>query len=153
MPLDYNPEDADQSMPEGTYPAKLNYVSDAKSKAGKPMQIWDFVVYDDNKSKEVVIKEYVSPAAAFKIEQLAKALGCESQFKARKFQAEDHVGERVALALIVEDDPQFGKKNRVGRILAPGDTSDAAPSRRPPPRQEAYSGEPAAAIKDEDVPF
>lgn len=119
MPLQYNHKDASNAWPEANYPAVLISVEDAVSKtSGNPMEVWTFEVFNDATGKKQELKDYVSSNAIFKIKQLAMALGQMADFKANKFHAEAWINSNVMLGLIIEDDPQYGEKNRIGRISA-----------------------------------
>lgn len=126
MALVYDPKDAANALPEGDYDAVLASVESKESKSGNQMEVWTFDIYPPEGATKKV-KEYVTAKAAFKIRDLAKALGQSDLFKAGKFQAEDYIDSKLKLELIVEESPEYGDQNRIKKYLPPA-TSKARPS-------------------------
>jgi hypothetical protein len=169
MPLPYNPADAATAWPEADYPATLIKVEDAISKtSGQPMQVWTFEVFDDANDRKQTIKDYVTAKAAFKLRDLAKALGQSDAFKAGTFQADENVGCNVLASLVIEQQDGYDDKNKIGRVLPKTNGATAAPTAHqksalaaakagtakvsPPPKalQESAAG---AGVANDDLPF
>ncbi len=177
--IEYDPKDAVNVWEAGDYDAQLTKVESKTSKSsGKPMDVWTIEAYHPGGPSQL-ITEYVTAAAAFKIKQLAIALGRKSEFEAGTFQAEDHIGAGFKVALTIEESDQFGDKNKIGRFK-PADASaptppvqrqqgrqnvqqqNTAPVARRDPRNEqrerVAAGGPAPfsdeqQFKDQDIPF
>jgi hypothetical protein len=162
--FEYDHKDAETAWPEGQYPATFLGALDGISKTSKqPMQTWTFEVYDNANDRKQTIKDYVTPAALFKVRQLAGALNKAAEFKANKFYPEDHAGASVMLSLIIEpSDGQFDEKNKIARISAapgtakPTTAAEKMLSPQPSLSSKAMQTVPADSqppIKDEDIPF
>ncbi len=118
MGLPYNPKDAESCWPEGDYDAILNSSEDTVSKtSGADMEVWQIGVYHPD-GREQTIKEYVTASAAFKIKQLATALGKKADFEAGTFHAEDYIGAAFTVALSIEAQDGYDDKNRVAKFKA-----------------------------------
>jgi hypothetical protein len=163
MPLEYDHKTA-EAWPEGNYPAVLSYVKDGKSKKGNPMQEWTFDVYDDANDRKQQITEYVTAQAAFKIKQLAAALGQTVAFQRDQFQADNWIDSQLTVALSIETNEEFGDKNRIQRISAragvPVKPVQAAQSRRPSAMErmmdapvQTVPADDNQQITDADIPF
>lgn len=170
MPLDYDPKQAASCWPEGDYAAVLELVEDKVSKAGNDMQVWTIRIYNDA-GNERTIKEYVTASSAFKLRQLAGALGKNAEFKAGKFQADDHIGSGFTAGIIIEaGGGEYDDQNKIGKYKSSGTTE--APSIPTTPRPTTRTGAVAGSlkakakaqtvtspisddevIKDEDIPF
>lgn len=135
--IDYDPKDAVTVWPEADYDAVLKNVEEKTSKtSGNQMEVWTFEVYNDDGRKQT-IWEYVTATAAYKIKQLAVALGRKSEFDARKFHAENHIGAGVKLALFIDEQLGYEDKNKIGRIK-PAD-APAASEPAPPPGRQSFA--------------
>jgi hypothetical protein len=114
MAISYNPEDARGSWNPGEYQAILMSVEDKMSKAGNEMQVWTFEMYDTEGGKRLQ-REYVTAKAAYKIKQLANALGRLDDFKAGTFQADGNEGATLILRISI--DPTNDEYNRIDGYL------------------------------------
>lgn len=170
MPIDYDPKQAAGCWPPGDYDAVLEKVEDKVSKSsGNDMQVWTLKVYNSD-GQERTVWDYVTASAAFKIRQLAEALGLKREFEAKNFQADDHAGANLRVELTIESQDGYDDKNKVKRYLpaaapaipATPPARTAAPAQpkpgtlkqavkqRPAP-QSPLSEEPQ--FTDDDIPF
>jgi len=158
MPLPYDPRDAVQVWPVGEYDAVLHFVKDTmtKEKPGKPskpMQEWQFEVYNSEGLK-MIVTDRVTREVAWKLKKLAQAIGREIEFEAGTFQADDHVGSNLRLALKIEQSPGYDDKNGIAKYLPPAAPTRTAAEKilnapaKPRPDVQTTSSE-----KDEDIPF
>lgn len=176
MGLNYNPEDANKTWPDGEYPAVLEKVEQKTSRlkpdggGGHPMEQWTFRVYHPE-GKDQLIEDYVTiPACTWKIKQLAKALGKDADFKAGTFQAEDHIGAGLTAELITEESVGFDDKNKIKKVKAKASAGPTtAPTSQPRKQQgpaDSLRGRSAASMAavgnpiseekqfaDDDIPF
>jgi hypothetical protein len=154
MPLHYDPKAATSAWPEGEYPASLESVTDTHSKStGAQMQVWAFRVYHPD-GRDMLLKDYVVEATAFKIKNLAKALGRLADFDSGKFQADDHQGASVGVKLKIEEGKDgYDDKNKIVSFLPykTGSAPAAAPVTLPPKMKPALT--PDAPVADDDSPF
>ena len=171
MGINYDPQEASKNCwPIGDYDAVLQTVEDGISKnSGADMEIWQIGCYHPD-GREQTIKEYVTASAAFKIKQLATALGKKSDFEAGTFHAEDYIGASFAVALSIEESDGYDDKNKVARFKSRSVRSAPSAPARPPTRapasiaqgvREKVSARPAPsqpfgeeqAFKEADIPF
>lgn len=126
--ITYDPKEAEKNVwDEADYEAVLMEVSEGTSKSsGNEMETWQIGVYHPD-GREQTIKEYVTAKAAFKIKQLAIALGRRAEFDAGTFQAEEHVKSSFIVALTIERDDQYGDKNRISKFKAKAGTAPRSP--------------------------
>jgi hypothetical protein len=169
MPVSYNQKDASNVWPVAgpdnkplEYQGVLQKVEDTTSKikpdgtGGNPMQVWTVDVYNAEGAKRTIKDYVVIPGATFKIKQLAKALGKEAEFKANKFQADDHIGASFLVTLNIEDDDTFGEQNKLGKYLAPrkvaaGGADLPAWQQNPPKGNSPVTEE--KVFQEADIPF
>jgi hypothetical protein len=170
MGIPYNAKDAESCWPEGDYDAVLNSSEDTVSKtSGADMEVWQIGVFHPD-GRDQTIKEYVTASAAFKIKQLATALGRKADFEAGTFHAEDYIGASFTVALSVESQDGYDDKNRVAKFKAKAQKVSPPPARPAPTRapatigagvREKMAAKPAATqpfgetqeFKDDDIPF
>ena len=168
MALNYNPKDAEKCWPEGDYDAVLMTVDDTVSKtSGADMEVWQIGCYHPD-GREQTIKEYVTAAAAFKIKQLAIALGRKADFDNGTFHAEDFVNASFIVSLSVEEQDGYDDKNRVAKFKPKAVRPPSKPNSPPrppatigagvreklaskPPAQQPFGDE--AAFTDSEIPF
>jgi len=130
MAWNYDPKTATNGLPEGDYPATLNGCSDTFSKAGAPMRVCTFTVYDG--TEEMTVKEYFVEGNKFavrRMKELAMALGAADAFDRGEFDAQDHLGEGLVLSLIVEEPSGWNKvkgfKTKATTTSVPNSTAPA----------------------------
>lgn len=171
MPLDYDPKDASDTLPEGEYDLEITKVEDTQSKtSGAQMQVVYFRAYG-NDGRSVMVKEYiVVPKTLFKLKQIAAALGMRQEFDAKQFQVDDQIGKTLRAELRVDSQEGYDDKNTVKKYLArevpksadelPGYDSlpPLSQTKRPAASKPRLPLEPAAAgggegFKDDDIPF
>lgn len=144
MPLDYDPKKVNKCWPDGDYDAVLKGVADKISKSsGSDMQEWTIEVYHPDGRKQL-ISEYVTSASAFKIKQLAQALGLAAAFEAGTFQADDHEGADFMVSLITEKQEGYDDKNRIKKFLSP---------KAKPTAMAAALDAAGPQFKNDDIPF
>ncbi len=161
MGLPYDPADAVMCWPKDDYDASLVKVEEAISKtSGNPMEVWTFEVFNKDGRTQLVSDYVVIPGATFKIRQLAKALNRESDFKDKKFQAEQEIGCNVIVELTIENQQGYDDKNKIGKIKPANPAPDGAPAAYPRSRETVKRAAPAnpfegeaTSIKAEDIPF
>lgn len=170
MPINYNPQDAVQVLPEGDYPAVLLTVMDKTFKSGNAGQVWQFQVFDNANDRKVMITDnIVLPGATFKLRDLAIALGKKADFDAGTFQPEDYAGENVTVTLKIEKSDNYPDKNAIKKVkalatapkAAPRQVAAPAPARTPHTTGVVKNVEPikqavasAAVVEGEDeIPF
>jgi hypothetical protein len=139
----YDPKNASGALPAGEYDATIKSATDGTSRAGNSMQTVVFEVYHGTSSFEVT-EYYVDGPALFKYRYLAKALGAGDDFKKGTFDAADYLGQPVRLELRIEEDDEYGDKNRVAKVTE----RDGAKVTRRPSASSASS-----PIEPEDIPF
>jgi len=145
--ITYNPEDAVTTWPDGEYGATIESVVPKISKAGiekglatPNMHEIILKVYPTGEGPTQKVWDYISyPKGTWKLEQIAEALGGLDNFKAGRFNVEEHVGQNVTVYLRTKND-SFGAKNTVGEYL-PG---TVVPTR---------AGPTAPTTLDSDIPF
>lgn len=168
MPVDYNHKDASSVWPVAgpdnkplEYQAVLQKVEDTTSKrkpdgsGGNPMQVWTVDVYNADGAKRTLKDYVVIPGATFKIKQLAKALGKEAEFKANKFQADDHLGASFVVTLIIEEQEGYDEQNKLGKYLAPRKAAagaDLPAWQQNPPKGDSPITE-EKVFHEADIPF
>lgn len=148
--MKYNAKDAVQTVPAGVYDASIKSYTETKkdgsrmqTKSGDPMCMVTFEVYVGERTR--FVSDYFSAGAMlWKYKNLAKAIGKEDEFKAETFSAENHIGENLQLELTVEDDEQYGEKNRIKKFMP---KSAGAPARTHGPAKGA------TPIGEDDIPF
>lgn len=160
MTFSYNPKDAERAWPEGYYPAEIKDVTPSVSKSSQqPMLVLTYVVFDDQQDRQQELKDYITKASTFKLKQLAKALGQLDDFNAGTFDAEAWALSRVSLYLTIENDPQYGDKNRIQSINPVAPAAPVAPvvkkpvAKRPPPTVQPAPSQTVPAIPEDDIPF
>jgi len=151
--MKYDPKDAEGNVFEpGEYEATLSAVVDGVSKtSGAEMQTWTFEVYHpDGRRKEV--KDYVTAKAAYKIRDLADAIGKRAEFDAAGFDAINNIGEAVVVCL-KHDEFNGQTNNKIKYITAP--KAGAAKPVRTADGKVAPKPLPAdvPAIAEDDIPF
>lgn len=113
MGVKYNPKDASEAWPVGEYDATLIEVTETVSKSsGNDMEVWKFKLYGPD-SREMMIREYVTSAAVFKIKALAKAFGKLAEFQREEFNAADYINQNLTIELKVETHDEYGDQNRI----------------------------------------
>lgn len=154
MGINYDPKNVGKAWPEADYHATLTNVEDAVSKSsGDDMEVWTITVYNDAGITQT-IKDYVTAGAAFKIKQLAKALDRKADFESGKFHAEDYIGSSFLASLKIEEDDEYGDKNKIKTYKSkPASTANslkAHTSNRPVQNTLTAAG---TGIPDADIPF
>jgi hypothetical protein len=153
MAFAYDPKDANQTLPEGKYSASIVKATQFKddgtamrSKGGEAMQCVTFEVYPNDESRPRQLKAYfTAKSTLFRYRKLAQALGKGDEFKAQRFNAEEHIGANVTLMLSIQDHPQYGEQNNIDDFL---------PMTGPPPmREPTQLPKPAATAGADDIPF
>jgi hypothetical protein len=141
--MKYDPRDANQCIPAGTYPATIKSVSDLDkdgrplvAKSGEAMQLVVFEVYVSNDAARLHFQRFTAKSMLFLYRALAHALGKADEFSDGKFDAKNYIGDNLRLELEVKSDKQFGDQNRIVEFMS------AVPS-----------GSAHASVQDSDVPF
>lgn len=153
MAFAYDPKDANQTLPEGKYNASITKATQFKddgtamrSKSGEAMQCVTFEVYPNDESRPRQLKAYfTAKSTLFRYRKLAQALGKGDDFKAQRFNAEDHIGANLYLMLSIQDNPQYGEQNNIDDFLP---MTGVPPMREPTPLPKA-----APANVEVDIPF
>lgn len=161
MGIKYDPKNvSSKAWPEDEYHARLHNVTEGQSKtSGNDMETWFIEVFHPSGVTQN-IKDYVTAASAFKIRQLAFALDKKAEFEAGTFHAEDHLGASFMVRLKIEEDPEYGDKNKIGAYRAKK-AAGAAPRSETPitdklrerAKQPVTSPLGEGDFKDEDIPF
>jgi hypothetical protein len=169
MALNYDPEDAKKAgaWPVAEYDGELVKVEETFSKkkpdgsGGNPMEVWTFKFYNPD-GREKLISEYVpeNEWTAVKVRNLARAVGCEDEFNARKFQAGNHIGDSVRAKLVVESSDGYDDKNKIGKFI-PIPKAPAAAKAPVGNLREQVAARPKAAqpfgdekqFEGDDIPF
>ena len=168
--MKYDPKNASNTIPEGTYQATIHSVTDT-DKDGHPMQTQKG--YDmERVTFEVWSKsgnsrkhgEYFSagPNALWRYKKLAEAIGPEAaqRFKEGTFSVGDYLGANVVLDIVVEDDEKYGEQNRVAKINRCESAPTTAPAQAGKNAAKLANVKPidvgnhkTSTINDEDIPF
>lgn len=90
-------------IPEGLYVLKLVDLEKSTSKAGNPMWVWTFVVFEgDSAGEELKHFTALTPSALFKVAEVAAALCIPAEGSVFKFAREDVI-DTLIQAYIVDD--------------------------------------------------
>ncbi len=123
----FNDEDnRPDAVEPGVYPATIKEAKEKLSKSsGNEMLeiIWQL-------ENGCLIFDYVTfgPKTAYKVDTLLKSTGhAPAKGEEVELKAEDMTGWRAFLDLRIEDDPQFGKKNKVGKYMTDRGTPETLP--------------------------
>jgi hypothetical protein len=141
----YNPKDANQAIPAGTYDASIKAVIEDKegqplmSKKGEPMQKIVFEVYAERTRQ--VTQYFTAKSMLWMYKKMAVAIGQKDAFDAGTFNAKDHIGANLRLELSIEESVQYGEQNVIDAFLPP--TDGVA-------RTMAAAG---TKIDEDDIPF
>lgn len=131
MAFSYRPEDALECLKEGEYDAVLHGVTEKTSKAGNPMLVAEWEVYDESNRKPILKDYVVNPQTLFRLKQIARAMGKIADFEAGRFDLQEHVGTRIKLKLKVEEQAGFPDQNKIHAYLGVnGNGKTAAPTTR-----------------------
>ena len=109
---EYDPKEADTTLPAGAYEAELLSAEPSISGNGKSMLTVTWrIIWDDRQHN--LKDRIVRPATVFKLKKIAEALGADADFDAGIFDLETHLGAIVRLTLNVKNDKNFGDQNNV----------------------------------------
>lgn len=144
----YNPKDASQAWPAGDYEATIKSVEAKTSKSGNEMEVVTLTVYHPEGKEQTVWDYIVNPATVFKIKKIAKALGFSAEFEAGTFQVSDCVGANMLLTLDVEEDAEYGDKNKIKNYQP-----SRVKARREVAAAVASTGKAATPLVADDIPF
>jgi hypothetical protein len=130
--FDYDPEQASSVWPAGEYEASIEKVEESISKekvvdgrksGGDPMLVVHVQVYGAGNvaGQKQIIKEYITApppgsgrkGSLFKLKSIADAVGLLAEFKSKTLKPRTLVGKCAKVKLSVEEDSQFGDKNRI----------------------------------------
>lgn len=152
----YNPKDASQAIPAGTYDASIKAVIETDKdnqplksrKSGEAMQKVVFEVYAGDRARQVS-QYFTAKSMLWMYKKMAVAMGKGDDFKAGTFNAKDHLGAGLRLELGVEDSDEYGEQNTIDAFhpLAPGQTA------RPVSGPASFVGAGGGPMSDEDIPF
>lgn len=155
--FDYNPKDASDVLPEGEYESSIYRVSEAdkegnplvSKKSGEQMQKVTFEVYAGE--RRVKLDQYFTVRSMLWLyKRMAQALGQEDAFRDKKFNAMDHLGAQIRLALKVEDNAQYGEQNRIDKFLPSTMKAAPKPVRTAPTTTTTKT---LGGADDGDIPF
>ena len=163
--MKYDPKNAaTKLLPEGEYPASVYGVTDTDrdgnklvSKKGEDKERVTFEVYH-NGAVRYVNQDFTAVSMLFLYQKLAKALGQGEAFKAGQFEASNHIGDNLVIAIEIEESDQYGDKNVI-KAFKPKAQGAAQPSNSPAfPRQSTApkSAAPAGNEREMDpsqIPF
>jgi hypothetical protein len=156
--LKFNPKDAQKCLTEGWYDAVITACVEEQSKtSGNDMFKCTYKVYGD-KGESTIFDYIVFPAALWRLKKLCKAVGMDREFEAGDVDPSAIAGRSVRVLLKIEEDPEYGDKNRVNGWDTVG-TRQVAPVAKPaverpagrvpvPANQPGYQ-----AIDESDIPF
>ena len=100
----------------GVYPATIKTATEkiSKSSGNEMLEI----IWSVDKGPDVFDYVTFGPKTAYKVDTLLKATGhAPTKGEEVELKAEDMTGWRAFLDLRIEDDPQFGKKNKVSKYM------------------------------------
>ena len=143
--MQYNPKDASQCLPAGEYQATIMKAVETQSKNGKDMLAFQFKIYGPG-NRVAILTEYIVAEVLWKLKNIAKAVGQLAAFETGEFRESDYVGRNLAVALEVEESPEFGEQNRIKayRVSVSGVRKESSDSDLPPPPQSRGA---------DDIPF
>lgn len=152
----YEPKDASNAIPAGTYESTIlrvedqdNFGNPLRSKKGEDMERVVFEVYTENGTR-TYSQLFTAKSMLWLYRKLAKAIGQGDAFAAGTFQAGSHIGASLRLKLTVEDSPEYGEQNRVEEFMeAERRSAPAAKAAKPPARASAAKAPPP----EDDPPF
>ena len=127
MVFQYEPEQASNAWPVGSYEATIEKVEESISKAqGDPMLIVSYRVYGapggPTRGKTLEMKDYITAPPAdsgrkgslFKLKAIAEVLGLADKFKTKALRPkQDLVGKNLIVNLTVRESAQYGDQNQV----------------------------------------
>lgn len=117
----YNPKDAVQCIPEGTYDSVIELVEDTTTKNGDEMQKVLFHVYDNHGRERKHWEYFTFGQMLFRYKKIARALGQEDAFKAGTFDLKDFQGKNLRLELVIEEGKNgYEDQNRAKEFHPPG---------------------------------
>lgn len=138
--MKYDPKKAVACLPKGEYAATVEKADETESKAGNQMIVLTFCVYAPG-DKRYVIKEHIVEASLWKLKRLAKAINVMEAFESGEFNPVDYVGKNLTVVLDIEEDDEFGDKNKITRYKPLMHPIPAGVNREP------------VAVSDGEVPF
>lgn len=149
MGFRYDPKDAVQCWPEGTYEATIVSVEEKQSKAGNDMLVVKFRCYSDN--RQTLVTDYITDAMTWKLKKIAKACGMLAEFDTNQpnwyFDLQD---KNLRVVLKVDEQDGFDDKNQVRGYEATGVASAPKPVSKAPAKGPAPNFEP---VDERDIPF
>jgi len=110
----------------GVYPATIKTATEkiSKSSGNEMLEI----IWSVDKGPDVFDYVTFGPKTAYKVDTLLKATGhAPAKGEEVELKAEDMTGWKAFLDLRIEDDPQFGKKNKVSKYMTDRGTPEALP--------------------------
>jgi len=150
----YNPKEATLCWPEGEYDGVVKKVEPHVGKeSGAVGRKVVLELYSGD--KKMTLTDYLmsGPKSTWKIKEFAKAVNQIEQFNGGDFDPMNFAGASLRVNLLVEDDPQYGEQNKIGRYLA---KEGSAPASKPAARAPVATA-PAKVghvpIGDADIPF
>lgn len=159
--MKYDPKNASNVIPEGTYDATLRAVLTEKengeplrTRAGDDMQKVVWTVYTERGDR--MLSEYHADGAMlWRYKKLAKALGAEDAFAKGEFDACNFIGENIRLVIEVEEHEKYGEQNRVAAYEAKVTAPAGAPKETKAPAKPGVNGKgvPVDPAGSDDIPF
>ena len=134
--IEYDPQDAVMCWPAGDYAAALKSAEETTSKAGNPMYVLTFEVFD-NERGSVQVKDYaVIPTMLWRVKRFAQAIGEEAAFLSGTFDPSKHVGDGCVVELEIEQQEGFDDRNRI-KAYKPKDQTRRSESQHSKPPEES----------------
>lgn len=150
MAIDFNPmtdEEARKAesnvFDEGTYPFLVIDCEHRTSKKGNSMLAVNLEVKTDDGRKRVRDWVMLDGQMAWQLKKFMEAIGMAEQYESGTLDESECVGRTGTAEFYIEEDEQYGDKNRVGKYLPGGGKAKVQPQ---PERN-------ADAIPEDDIPF
>lgn len=151
MSIEFNPmtdEEARKAesncFDEGTYQFLVIECEARTSKKGNAMLAVVLEVRTDIGKRKVRDWVMLDGQMAWQLKKFCECIGLADKYASGKLDEDEMVGLFGVAEFYIEEDAQYGDKNRVGKYL---------PSDGPPKREKKSPAENAEQIDEDDIPF
>lgn len=153
-----------EPFPAGEYPFEVLEATEEISKSsGNPMVKLNIAIFNDEGRKRFVYDYLVgSERALFKVRGFAEAAGMLDSYERGEMMPEDMVGRTGKCRVVVDNNPEFGAKNKIAAYVKPADLYPKHSDMRKqsmfqPKKAPAMAGSYAGPVRgndlDDDIPF
>lgn len=119
MGITYDPKDAGGTWPSNIYKASIESAEETTAKSsGRPMVKMGFKLYDRERGTKIITEHMVIPAALWKLQKVAEAIGKMDAFETGAFDKRDYVGANLEVEIDTEKQDGYADKNVINEFLA-----------------------------------